>query len=188
MAPWIWDNIKVLFYWWVASAPLVALLLASLWKQGGVKRVTAAVLLATVTLAGGLEVAAIALRSTGYSLFDSAGIRFAEIVKQQTPPRALIMHAPVHNHPVFLTGRRSLMGYPGHIWTHGLEFVRREGEVKRMYQGGPDAVALLSNYGIQYVVVGPQERLTMQVNQQFFSRYQKVGEVGEYSLYKVQPQ
>ena len=25
MAPWIWDNIKVLFYWWLASAPLVAL-------------------------------------------------------------------------------------------------------------------------------------------------------------------
>jgi len=21
MAPWIWDNIKVLFYWWLASAP-----------------------------------------------------------------------------------------------------------------------------------------------------------------------
>jgi hypothetical protein len=188
MAPWIWDNIKVLFYWWVASAPLVALLLASLWKQGGVKRVTAAVLLITVTLAGGLEVAAIALRSTTYSLFDSSAISFAEIVKQQTPPRALIMHAPVHNHPIFLTGRRSLMGYPGHIWTHGLEFVRREGEVKRMYLGGPDAVPLLNNYGIQYVVVGPQERLIMPVNQQFFSRYQKVGEVGEYSLYKVQPQ
>lgn len=188
MAPWIWDNIKVLFYWWVASAPLVALLLASLWKQGGVKRVTAAVLLITVTLAGGLEVAAIALRSTNYSLFDNSGVRFAEIVKQRTPPRALIMHAPVHNHPVFLTGRRSLMGYPGHIWTHGLEFVRREGEVKRMYQGGPDAAPLLTNYGIQYVVVGPQERLTMTVNQQFFSRYQKVGEVGDYSLYKVQPQ
>ncbi|HEX3085883.1 MAG TPA: hypothetical protein VHP99_15220, partial [Pyrinomonadaceae bacterium] len=27
-APWIWDNIKILFYWWIASAPLVALLLA----------------------------------------------------------------------------------------------------------------------------------------------------------------
>ena len=188
MAPWIWDNIKVLFYWWVASAPLVALLLASLWKQGGVKRVTAAVLLITVTLAGGLEVAGIALRSTTYPLFDSSGIRFAEMIKQQTPPRALIMHAPVHNHPVFLTGRRSLMGYPGHIWTHGLEFVRREGEVKRMYHGGPDAGPFLSYYGIQYVVVGPQERLIMPVNEQFFSRYQKVGEVGEYSLYKVQPQ
>jgi hypothetical protein len=47
-------------------------------------------------------------------------VRFAELVKAQTAPRALIIHAPVHNTPVFLTGRRSLMGYPGHIWTHGL--------------------------------------------------------------------
>jgi hypothetical protein len=188
MAPWIWDNIKVLFYWWVASTPLVALLLTSLWRQGGARRATAVVLFLTMTLAGGLEVAGIALRSEDYALFDNSGINFAEIVKQQTPPRALIMHAPVHNHPVFLTGRRSLMGYPGHIWTHGLEFVRREGDVKRMYLGGSDALQLLNNYGIQYVVVGPQERLVMPVNDQFFTRYQKVGAVGEYSLYKVQSQ
>ncbi len=32
MAPWIWDNIKVLYYWWLASAPVVALLLAKLWR------------------------------------------------------------------------------------------------------------------------------------------------------------
>src|SRR5438445_5282340 len=31
-APWIWDNIKILFYWWIASAPIVALLLARLWE------------------------------------------------------------------------------------------------------------------------------------------------------------
>ena len=45
----------------------------------------------------------------------------------------MIIHAPVHNTPVFLTGRRSVMGYPGHIWTHGLEFVQRESEIKRIY-------------------------------------------------------
>ncbi|HVS21508.1 MAG TPA: hypothetical protein VHD88_06645, partial [Pyrinomonadaceae bacterium] len=28
LAPWIWDNVKVLFYWWIASAPIVALVLA----------------------------------------------------------------------------------------------------------------------------------------------------------------
>ena len=186
MAPWIWDNIKVLFYWWVASAPLVALLLARLWRQGGVKRVIAAVLFISVTLAGAFEVAGIALQSGKYAVFDSSAVRFAEIVKQQTPPRSLIMHAPVHNHPVFLTGRRSLMGYPGHIWTHGLDFLRRESDVKRMYQGGPDAEQLMHSYQIQYVVIGPLERLIMPVNEQFFSRYPKVGEVGEYKLYKIQ--
>ena len=188
MAPWIWDNIKVLFYWWVASAPLVALLLARLWREGAVKRVIAVVLFATLTLAGAVEVAGIAFRSVKYGLFDDSGIRFAEMIKQRTPPRSLIMHAPVHNNPVFLSGRRSLMGYPGHIWTHGLNFVRREGDLKKMYLGGNDAEQLLYNYQIQYVVVGPLERLVMPVNDQFFSQYPMIGEVGEYKLYKVQRQ
>ena len=33
------------------------------------------------------------------------------------------------------------MGYPGHIWTHGLVFSDRESEIKRVYAGGPDAEA-----------------------------------------------
>ena len=86
-----------------------------------------------------------------------------------------------------LTGRRSLMGYPGHIWTHGLEFAEREREVKRIYSGAPGAEQLIQNYGIDFVVVGPLERMVMPVNDQFFSRYKKVGEVGEYSLYKIAP-
>ncbi len=185
MAPWIWDNIKVLYYWWLASAPLVALLLARLWRQGMTRRVIAAVLFVCVTLAGALDVAGIAMRSVKYQVFDADGLRFAELVKAQTMPRSLIVHAPVHNTPVFLTGRRSLMGYPGHIWTHGLEFVQREGEIKRIYLGAPDAEQLISKYGIEYLVVGPQERIVMMVNDQFINRFQKVGEVGEYKLYKT---
>jgi hypothetical protein len=185
MAPWIWDNIKVLYYWWLASAPLVALLLARLWQQGNVRRVIAAVLFVCVTLAGALDVAGIAFRSIKYQVFDADGLRFAELVKAQTAPRSLIVHAPVHNTPVFLTGRRSLMGYPGHIWTHGLQFVQRESEIKRIYLGAPDAAQLIRNYGIEYLVVGPQERIVTPVNDQFINRFQKVGEVGEYKLYKT---
>ena len=185
MAPWIWDNIKVLYYWWLASAPLVALLLARLWHQGRTRRLLAVVLFVCVTLAGTLDVLGIALRSIKYQVFDAAGIRFAELVKAQTAPRALIVHAPVHNTPVFLTGRRSLMGYPGHIWTHGLQFVQRESEIKRIYLGMPDAEQLIRKYGIEYVVVGPQERVVTPFNELSFTRFQKVGEVGEYKLYKI---
>jgi hypothetical protein len=185
LAPWIWDNIKVLYYWWLASAPIVALLLVRLWRQGPIRKVIALLLFVCVTLAGALDVAGIAVRSTKYSVFDAAGLRFAELVKAKTAPRALIMHAPVHNTPVFLTGRRSLMGYPGHIWTHGLQFVQREGEIKRIYLGSPDAEQLIRNYGIDYVVIGPQEKIVTQVNDLFFSRFEKVGQVGDYSLYKI---
>ena len=188
LAPWIWDNIKVLYYWWLASTPLVALLLARLWRQGPIRRAIAAVLFVCVTLAGTLDVAGIALGHVSYQVFDAAGIRFAELIKEKTPPRATIVHAPVHNTPVFLTGRRSLMGYPGHIWTHGLQFVQREAEIKRIYLGMPDADQLLRNYNIEYAVVGPHEQVVTPVNERFFSRFQKVGEVGEYRLYKINPQ
>jgi len=185
MAPWIWDNIKVLYYWWLASAPVVALLLARLWRQGRIRRVIALLLFVCVTLAGALDVAGITLRSIKYQVFDAAGLQFAELVKEQTAPRALIVHAPVHNTPIFLTGRRSLMGYPGHIWTHGLEFLRREGEIKRMYLGAPDAEQLMRNYGVDYLVIGPHEKIVTPFNENFLSRFEKVGEVGDYRLYKI---
>ena len=186
LAPWIWDNIKVLYYWWLASAPLVALLLAKLWRHGPILRVAAVILFVVVTLAGALDVAGIALRSsTRYEIFSAEGVAFAELVKEKTPPHALVIHAPVHNTPVFLTGRRSLMGYPGHIWTHGLQFMQREGEIKRMYLGSPDAQQLMKKYNVDYAVVGPLERQVVAVNDSFFSQFEKVGQVGEYSLYKI---
>ncbi len=185
LAPWIWDNVKILFYWWLASAPIVALLLARLWEGKTWHRWLAGSLFIVLTLAGALDVFALMTRQGEYQEFDRDGINFAEMIKQQTPPRATILHAPVHNTPVFLTGRRSLMGYPGHIWTHGLDYGPRETEIKRIYAGAPDAESLLAKYGVDYVVIDPQEHSLMTVNAAFFSRYPEVGSTGEYHLYKI---
>jgi hypothetical protein len=184
-APWIWDNIKILFYWWVASAPLVALLIAKLWEGTKFGRVMAATLLVMLTLAGGLDVFALASRQGEYQEFDRDGVTFAEAIRQQTPARATILHAPIHNTPIFLTGRRSVMGYPGHIWTHGIDSGPRENEIKQIYGGAPNAPALLAKYGVDYVVVDPQERSVMIVNDDFFRRYPEVITVDEYHLFKI---
>jgi len=163
----------------------VALLLTKLYRQGPIRRTVAIILFVCVTLAGALDVASITLRSANYGIFDAAGMAFSELIKQKTAPRALIIHAPVHNTPVFLTGRRSLMGYPGHIWTHGLQYLEREGEIRRMYMGTAESEQLLKNNNIDYAVIGPLERAVVPVNERFFSRFERVGQVGEYSLYKI---
>jgi hypothetical protein len=185
LAPWIWDNVKVLFYWYLLSAPLIALLLAHLWRYKGVGRASAVVLFISLTLAGALDVWGVVSRTAEFREFDRDGIMFAEMMKARTAPRSVILQAPIHNHPVFLTGRRALMGYPGHIWTHGLDFVERERETRQIYAGTPGADNLLARYGIEYVVVGPLERLLMPVNDSFFAKFTKVGEVDEYRLYKI---
>jgi len=187
LAPWIWDNVKVLFYWWIASAPIVALLLARLWEGKFWNRLLAVVLFVVLTLAGGLDVFALIAGKGEWQEFDRAGVNFAEQIKQQTRPHAMILHAPIHNTPIFLTGRRSLMGYPGHIWTHGLSFGERQSEINRIYAGAPDAAYLLAKYGVDYVALGPQERTEVKANQAFFDHYQKVIEASGYSLYKIKP-
>jgi hypothetical protein len=187
MAPWIWDNVKVLFYWWVASAPLVALVIAKLWQGSVPRRILAASLLIVLTFAGALDVFALATSQGEYREFDRDGILFAESVKRQTPEHAVVLHAPIHNHPVFLTGRRSVMGYPGHIWTHGLQFAQRQSDIRRIYAGGPDAPGLLATYGVNYVVVSPWEAHEFPVNEAFFARYPQLGETGGYRLYKITP-
>src|SRR2546427_672160 len=187
LAPWIWDNIKVLYYWWIASAPIVALLLARLWESNAWKRALAAILFVVLTLAGGLDVFALLTQQGEYQEFDRDGVNLAEIIKQKTPPRSTVLHAPIHNTPVFLTGRRSIMGYPGHIWTHGIDFGPRESDVKKIYSGSLDAADLLSKYGVDYVVIDPQEHSVMPVNDAFFSHYPEVATIGAYHLYKIKP-
>jgi hypothetical protein len=192
LSPWVWDNIKVLLYWWIASAPLVALVLARLWRRGGVWRAAAVALLLMQTAAGGLDVWRAASGAVERRSFDPAGVAFAELIRRETEPRSLILHAPTYNDPVYLTGRRTFLGYPGHVWSHGIDYYARESELKRIYAGSADAPALIERGGIEYVVVGPLEHAELDkqgvtINESFFNRYRKVGEVGGYRLYKTKP-
>ena len=186
-SPFIWDNIKILFYWWIASAPVVALLLARLWgRRALVWRAAVVASLAGLLAAGSLDVWRVVSAASEQREFDRDGVALAELIKAKTAPRSLILHAPTYNHPSFLTGRRSVMGYAGHLWTHGLKYDEREREVRRAYAGGPDGWAALERLGVDYVVLGPLERAAVPVvNESFFQRYPKVGEAGAYRLYQT---
>ncbi|HMF54894.1 MAG TPA: hypothetical protein VK619_00925 [Pyrinomonadaceae bacterium] len=185
MAPWVWDNIKVLFYWFVASVPLISLLLAHLWRKGAFPRAISIVLFIALTLAGALDVWRVISGTTEFQEYDANGVAIARKILEVTPERALVLHAPTYNPPVFLTGRRSLLGYTGYIWAHGLDYSARETDIKSIYAGGAGAEEALARNHVDYILVGPHERSYMPVNDAFLARFQKVGEAGEYSLYKV---
>jgi hypothetical protein len=195
LSPYIWDNIKILFYWYVASTPLVALLIVQLWNVGKEEgtdkfaslliRACVSVLFIALILAGALDVWRVASSAEEQREFDRDGIAFAEMIARTTPPRSLILTAPTYNHPIFLAGRRALLGYGGHLWSQGIDYSPREAEVKNIYAGGASADALLAKYGVDYVVVSPLEHDAVQVNDSYFTHFEKVGKIGEYRLYKV---
>jgi hypothetical protein len=185
LAPWIWDNIKVLLYGFVGALPLVAYALSRLLRSRGTWRVAGALALASLILAGTVDVWRVISRQTEYQEFDRDGVALADVIRAATPPRALVLHAPTYNPPVFLTGRRSLLGYTGYIWAHGLDYAGREEDIKKIYAGDADANTLLKQYGVDYVAVTPLERAYMTVNDAYFAKLTMVGEAGDYRLYEV---
>jgi len=185
LAPWEWDNIKVLIYWFVGSIPLVCLFLSWLWRNRitGVKLVTA-ICFVVMIASGALDVWRTVSGQINYKVFDKDAVEIAEQIKHRVGPKALFLNAPTYNSAVVLTGRRSLMRYTGHLASHGIDYGPREADVKTMYQGGADAAALLAKYGIEYVVVSPEEK-NLGVSEQFFGRFPIAAESGQYRVYKI---
>lgn len=183
LSPWIWDNIKFLFFFWVATAPLVAALLARLWRPG--QRIFVGALFFVLVASGALDATRVLTRAAEQRVFDARSLAFAAMLRNVTPPRALVLHVPTYNHPVLLSGRRSLLGYPGHIPSQGLDAGNRESEIGRVYAGAHDASELIARHEIDFIVVGPGERSALRVNDAFLANFPLVGETGGYQLHRV---
>ena len=186
LAPWPWDNIKVLVYWSLASCPFVAAVLSDGFRRAPVWRVASAALLVVLTLSGALDIVRALSPVERAALFGPEKREVADLIRASTEPRALIVHAPIHNSVLCLSGRRSFMGYPGHLWTHGIDYASRELDLQTIYRGGPAAKELIARYGIDYVLVGPVERETLKPDETLFvAEYPIVIDHAGHRLYRV---
>ena len=75
LAPWLWDNIKVLSYWWLGSVPVVALVLARLWERRTAAKLAAVALAVVLMASGALDIVRAAV-GPSYQEFDPDGIAF----------------------------------------------------------------------------------------------------------------
>ncbi len=185
LAPWEWDNIKVLIYWFVGTLPIVALLLARFWVKELAFKIVAVACLVVLIFAGALDVWRTVSGEIEYKVFDKDAVAIAEQIKVKTAPNALFLNAPTFNSAVVLSGRRSLMRYVGHLSSYGIDYAERKSEVKRIYAGDATAQILLAKYGIEYVLISPEEQSNLTVNEEFFRRFPLIAEVGQYRVYQV---
>jgi hypothetical protein len=185
LAPWPWDNIKVLIYWFLGSLPFVGLAIAWMWRKNLGWKIAAFVAVAVLTFSGALDVWRTISGQIDIKVFDNEAVKIAEQIKQKTPPKAMFLNAPTYNSAVVLTGRQSVMRFPGHLWSHGIDYSKREEDVKAIYAGGPSADQLIQRYGIDYLIISPEERSSVAPNEQFFQKFPVVAEVGRSKVYKT---
>lgn len=191
-APWTWDNNKILIYWFLFSAPFAALALAKMAKSSTRFRVAALLLFVSMTLAGALDIWRGVSAQSEVRIFDRDAILFAAALRD-LPPRTVVLSAPTYNSPLCLAGRVAVMGYPGHLSSHGLKYSDREAEVRAFLRGDEGSERVLDLYGVGAFIIGPQERDYMASQNpplqiapdEHWKKWQKVAQNGEYSLFKT---
>jgi len=73
------------------------------------------------------------------------------------------------------------MGYPGHLWTHGIDFQERAHDVETIFTTG--STELLRKYEVAYVLIGPVEESDLKADAAVFQ--QSARQVFDYNGYKL---
>ncbi len=187
-APWPYDNLKILTYWYIIGAFAVSTAIVTIWNKKILGKYIAILLFISLIFSGSLEILRILnIDKTQITLWNKDDIEVSKEVIKSTPPRSTILTAPVHDHPVSsLAGRNIIIGFPGNAWSWGYsDWSQREQDVKTMYLGEKDAENLIKKYKVNYVTVGPKERTQFSINLSYFNKYPQINLEKGWVLYDV---
>ena len=160
LQPWEWDNTKFFIFFALLGSIVAGAVLAAMFKRGLGSAAVGAALLILLVLSGTLDVARASDYSvSAYQFVDTRGLQVADWVRTNTPADALFVVADEHNNPIpTLSGRKVLIGYPGWLFTYGMSDYGAKGiDAHLILQGDPSTPALIRQYGVSYVLMGPQE-------------------------------
>jgi len=184
--PWKFDNGKLLIYWYFASCILAAYFMYEFFfRESTLKKIAGTIIVFLMIFSAFLDIFRTFTNVGTHRIFSQEDVSIAGSVKNLTNKNAIFINAPVHNHPITaLTGRSTLVGYHGWLWTHGIDYQKRAQDVEKIYKG-LDFESLISEYRISYITVGPHETREFVINQRTLANYPRVILGSNWSLYDV---
>lgn len=185
--PWTFDNSKLLIYWFFSSSVVVAYFLHDVFfSQNLIKKIAGAIIVFFMIFSASIDIFRTFTPVSAYQIYSKIDLEVADYVKTFTPKDAVFINATNHNNPIpTLTGRSSVLGFPGWLWSHGIAYWQREEDVKTIYLGEAQAEKLIAKYKVNFVSIGPTELSTLSINQSYFQKYPKLNAAPGWVLYDV---
>jgi hypothetical protein len=152
-APWEWDNTK-LFFW----AYLV--MMFCLWEAFLVKwhRLLRVPVLFGLFFSGFISlVGGICVNPEGYGIGRASEWQQVADATRLFPANTVFATYPTYNHPVLVSGHRVVMGFPGHLWSHGLDYQPIEVKLQVLMNSEAGWQNMAKELGVDYLFWGPFE-------------------------------
>lgn len=158
--PLTYDNNKLYYVWYLMMLPAAAGWCVSVWRmlKGRRSRVlVAALFIAGSTLSSALSIGREVI--SDYQLFSAGDAQAAAYIEENTDADAMFLTGVHHNNPVYaLAGRKIVCGPSLFLHWHGLDYAEREARVRAFYVDPVANLDLLSEYDVEYIVLGVWER------------------------------
>lgn len=169
--PWDWDNTKIFFWAYLLLIPAVIEALA--WIEARkllVYRVTAGMLFLLMTATGLIECARhLPGKAIPYVLWNREEIELSNFLRSRIKYSDRVLVADHHHDwASALCGAQILLGFPGWIWSTGIDYHERQSDLRSIFEGRPQAIDLLNHYKVTYAVINDTTRASYKVNQVFF--------------------
>jgi hypothetical protein len=151
LAPWAWDNTKVMIWCYLLLMPALGAALAGLaplWRY---------TLLAAWLLPGAITVTQATFGHHGYEILDVAETEAVCRAFAPLPVGARTAAMQTFNHPVALCGHPLVAGYGGHLWSHGIAAAEVEARLGALMSGAPGWEADARWLGARYLFWGRRE-------------------------------
>jgi hypothetical protein len=154
LAPWEWDNIKVIVWAYLIILPFLWTDLIVHWPIS-LRAVVCLALFTSgfITLFGGL-----AAGKTGFGIADRNELDNVGTALKKLPADARFAGHPIWGSPVLLQGRKMVLGYPGHLWTQGFNYAETEKKLQALMLGAPNWKELARSLHARYLYWGRDEK------------------------------
>lgn len=188
--PWDYDDNKILVYFQFFAAPVIVAFF--MWISTYGKKV-GVFLLATFTVVAihsgivdQIPRLAVATEDTPV-IFNKDAILLADFIRNYIPDDKKIITTSTHLNPVAsLAGRSVYVGYPGWLWTRGINYSLREQQLKEFYSDPKSSMNLPYFKEAQYVLLDPTAIYDWKASMETFNeQFNKIFSNDSYSFYKL---
>lgn len=190
LSPDIINNHKLINFFQIGVACLLAAKLAGFWIKSAAAKAAILLLLIPLTLSGFIDAAAI-VNDHRASIDDPVAQPLGKWLINNTPPESVFVTTQYLYNPVSLVGRKTYLDYGYFAWSMGYDDSRRRQRLKQIFSSQielQDWCRLMMQENLNFVLVSPgQGELDIAVRESWLVKnLQPVYETGDgYLVYNV---
>jgi hypothetical protein len=184
LAPWEWDNIKVLIWPYILILGAGQVVIQALPPKA--KFIEAA--LAVLLLFSGTLMVARTLDSTRQApaMISLEAIAKAKGLIKTIPLTAIFAAAPVHDHVLAYMGRVRVLGYEGHNWSHGIDTRSQTADLRILMGAHDDWRGAAGRLKATHIFWGPHEEASFgPMPEELKKNSTRVAAVPGYEVYEL---